>query len=57
VLPAAGAAAGILLSSLPAVALGPRLARAVPLKAIRIGVACLFLIAGLWVGVSALRLI
>jgi Ca2+/H+ antiporter, TMEM165/GDT1 family len=57
VLPAAGAAAGIILSSLPAVALGPRLPRAVPLKAIRIGVAGLFLLAGLWVGVSALRLV
>jgi putative Ca2+/H+ antiporter (TMEM165/GDT1 family) len=57
VLPAAGAAAGILVSSLPAAALGPRLAQTVPLKAIRISVACLFLLAGLWVGVSALRLI
>lgn len=54
---AAGAAAGVLLSVAPAVALAGRFGGAVPLKPIRIGLAFLFLIAGLWVGVSALRLV
>jgi len=56
-LAAAGATAGILVSSLPAAVLGEELARKVPLKAIRIGLGILFLAIGLFVGVSALRLV
>lgn len=54
---AAGAAAGVLLSAAPAVALGRRFEAAVPLKPIRIGLSVLLVLAGLWVGVSALRLV
>jgi putative Ca2+/H+ antiporter (TMEM165/GDT1 family) len=56
-LAAAGAAAGTLLSAAPAVALAGRFGKAVPLKPIRLAAAGLFLIAGLWLGVSALRLV
>jgi putative Ca2+/H+ antiporter (TMEM165/GDT1 family) len=56
-LAAGGAAAGILAASLPAALLGERLAKAVPLKAIRIGIALLFLVLGLIVAVNALRLV
>jgi putative Ca2+/H+ antiporter (TMEM165/GDT1 family) len=56
-LAAAGATAGILASSVPAALLGDRLARAAPLKAIRIGLGILFLLVGLVVGVNALRLV
>ena len=54
---AAGAAAGIVLSAAPAVALAGRFGTAVPLKPIRIGLSALFVLAGLWVGLSALRLV
>lgn len=54
---AAGAAAGILLSAAPAVALAGRFETTVPLRPIRLGVSSLFLVVGLWVGVSALRLV
>jgi putative Ca2+/H+ antiporter (TMEM165/GDT1 family) len=53
----AGAAAGIIVSSAPAVLLGPNLAENVPLRAIRIAAAILFLIAALIVAVNALRLV
>ncbi len=56
-LAAVGATAGVLVSSAPAVLLGPQLERAVPTRAIRIGVAILFLLAGFVVAVSALRLV
>jgi putative Ca2+/H+ antiporter (TMEM165/GDT1 family) len=56
-LAAAGATAGILVSSVPAALLGDRLARAAPLKAIRIGLGALFLAIGLLVGINALRLV
>ena len=56
-LAAAGATAGVMASSLPAALLGDRLARAAPLKAIRIGLGILFLLVGLIVGVNALRLV
>jgi putative Ca2+/H+ antiporter (TMEM165/GDT1 family) len=55
-LAAFGAAAGIILASAPAAVLGPRLGDVLPLTAIRIGVACLFLILGFIVAVGALRL-
>ncbi len=57
VLAAAGATAGILVSSLPAALLGDALAKAAPLKGIRIGLGILFLVIGLAVGVSAARLV
>jgi putative Ca2+/H+ antiporter (TMEM165/GDT1 family) len=53
----AGAAAGILVSSAPAVLLGPRFERNVPLRAIRIASAILFLIAAFIVAINALRLV
>jgi putative Ca2+/H+ antiporter (TMEM165/GDT1 family) len=56
-LAAAGATAGILVSSLPAALLGEELAKAAPLKGIRIGLGALFLALGLFVGISALRLV
>jgi putative Ca2+/H+ antiporter (TMEM165/GDT1 family) len=57
VLAAIGATAGVLAASLPAALLGDRLAALVPLRAIRIGVAALFLLAGFIAGVNALGLI
>jgi putative Ca2+/H+ antiporter (TMEM165/GDT1 family) len=56
-LAAAGATAGVMASSVPAALLGDGLARAVPLKAVRIGLGVLFLLIGLIVGVNALRLV
>jgi Ca2+/H+ antiporter, TMEM165/GDT1 family len=56
-LAAAGATAGVMASSVPAALLGDGLAKAVPLKGLRIGLGALFLAIGLFVGVSALRLI
>jgi putative Ca2+/H+ antiporter (TMEM165/GDT1 family) len=53
----AGAAAGILVSSVPAAALGVRLEKRVKLRAIRIAVAILFLIVAAIVAVNALRLV
>jgi putative Ca2+/H+ antiporter (TMEM165/GDT1 family) len=54
---AAGATAGILAASVPAAALGETLARSAPLKGIRIALGVLFLAIGLFVAVSALRLV
>ena len=54
---AAGATAGILVSSAPAAVLGDGLARIVPLRPLRIGLGLLFLAIGLIVGLSALRLL
>ena len=56
-LAAAGATAGVMASSLPAALLGDGLAKAAPLKGLRIGLGALFLAIGLFVGVSALRLV
>jgi Ca2+/H+ antiporter, TMEM165/GDT1 family len=56
-LAASGAAAGVAAASVPAVLLGPRLARELPLKAIRIAIAILFLLAGFLTAVHALRLV
>jgi len=56
-LAAAGATAGILVSSLPAAMLGEELAKAAPLKGLRIGLGALFLAIGLFVAISALRLV
>jgi putative Ca2+/H+ antiporter (TMEM165/GDT1 family) len=53
----AGATAGIVVSSFPAALLGDALAKSTPLKAIRIGLGILFLAIGLFVGISAMRLI
>lgn len=55
-LASAGAAAGIIVSTAPAALLGPQLQQAVPLRAIRIGAAILFLIATFIIAVNALRL-
>ena len=57
VLAAAGATAGVLAASVPAAVLGARLQQAAPLKAMRIGIAILFLIAGFIVAVNALALV
>ncbi|MGQ0660194.1 TMEM165/GDT1 family protein [Sphingosinicella sp.] len=56
-LAAAGASAGALAACIPAVLLGDTLAKAVPLRAIRLISAVLFLFAGIATGLSALRLI
>ncbi len=56
-LAAAGATAGVMVSSLPAALLGEGLVKAAPLKGIRIGLGILFLAIGLVVGVSARRLV
>lgn len=57
VLAAAGATAGVMAASVPAVLLGEGLERSVPLKGVRIGLGLLFLAIGLVVGVSAARLV
>jgi putative Ca2+/H+ antiporter (TMEM165/GDT1 family) len=56
-LAAAGATVGIIVSSVPAALLGEGLAKAVPLKGLRLGLGALFLAIGLFVGISALRLV
>ena len=56
-LAACGAAAGILVASAPAAVLGAALPRALPVKPLRIALALLFLLAGFFVAVSALRLV
>ena len=56
-LAAAGAAAGALAACVPAALLGDTLAKTVPLRAIRLVSAALFLIAGIATGLSALRLV
>jgi len=55
--PAFGAAAGVFAASVPAALLGPKLHAAVPIRALRIGGGCLFLIAGVIVALNALRLV
>jgi putative Ca2+/H+ antiporter (TMEM165/GDT1 family) len=55
-LAAAGGAAGMIASSIPAAYLGERFERVAPVKAVRIGVALLFLVAAFVLAVSALRL-
>ncbi len=54
---ALGAAAGVTAASVPAIALGDRLAAVAPVQAIRVGIASLLLLAGLVVTVSALALV
>lgn len=55
-LASAGATAGVIAASLPAVLLGTRLQEAVPLKRIRVGLSVLFLLAAFVVAVNALGL-
>jgi len=55
-LAAAGATAGIFATALPAALLGDRLKTVVPIRAIRIGGAALFLIAGFFTAINALQL-
>jgi putative Ca2+/H+ antiporter (TMEM165/GDT1 family) len=57
VLAGLGAAAGVTVSNVPAALLAERLPAAVPVRAIRIAAAILFLLVGLYVAVSSLRLI
>lgn len=56
-LAAAGASVGIAAANALAAVLGTGLAAAVPLRGIRLGVGILFLVIGLFVAVSALRLL
>ena len=56
-LAAAGAAAGALAACVPAALLGDALGKTIPLRAIRLVGAALFLLAGLGTGLNALRLI
>jgi Ca2+/H+ antiporter, TMEM165/GDT1 family len=55
-LAAAGATAGIVAACLPAAILGDRLEAVIPVRAIRYGVAALFLVAGFIVAMKALQL-
>lgn len=55
-LAAAGAAAGVIVASVPAVLLGRTMTSVVPLKPIRVAAGALFLFIGLVVALSALRL-
>lgn len=57
VLAAAGATAGVLAASAPAALLGERLPTILPMRALRLAIASLFLLTGCIVAVSALRLI
>lgn len=57
VLAAAGASAGVLAATLPALVLGEALARTLPLRAIRLGTAVLFLLLAVIVAVNAWRLV
>lgn len=54
---AAGATVGIAAASAPAALLGDGLAKALPLRRIRFGLGILFLLIGLYVALSALRLV
>jgi Ca2+/H+ antiporter, TMEM165/GDT1 family len=56
-LAATGAAAAVVAASLPAVALGPELARRLPVRSLRAGAGILLLVTGLIVAISALRLV
>jgi putative Ca2+/H+ antiporter (TMEM165/GDT1 family) len=56
-LASAGAMAGIIAASLPAIALGAKLPTAMPLRQLRIGIGILFVLVGIVVGLSALRLL
>lgn len=56
-LAAAGATAGMVAAAVPAVLAPEALRDAVPLKALRIGAACLFLLAAFFVAANALRLV
>ena len=53
----AGAAAGIIVASVPAVVMGAALPATLPLRRIRIGVGILFVLVGVVVGLTALRLV
>ncbi len=57
ILAAAGAAVGIAAANAPAALLGPELAKALPLRWIRLGIGLLFLLVGLIVAINALRLV
>ncbi len=57
ILAAAGATVGIAAANAPAALLGPELAKALPLRWIRLGIATLFLLVGLIVAINALRLV
>lgn len=52
-----GATAGIVAAAAPAVVLGKRMEATLPIRAIRIGAAIMFLIAGILVAAAALRLL
>lgn len=55
-LAAAGAAAGVVAANIPAVVLAKEMHKLIALKKIRLGVSMLFLLAGLVLAVTALRL-
>jgi putative Ca2+/H+ antiporter (TMEM165/GDT1 family) len=57
VLPAVGATLGVLAASAPAALMGAQFEAALPIKAIRIGSAILFLLAAFVVAINALRLV
>ena len=55
-LAAAGATAGMVTAALPALVLGERLQSVVPIRAIRLGGAALFLLVGFLVAITALQI-
>lgn len=57
VLAALGAMLGVVAASVPAAVLGARLTRVVPVARIRLGVAVLLLLLGVWMAASALLLV
>ena len=56
-LAAAGATAGVIAANAPAAVLGARFGEIVPVRAVRLGIAGLFLFVGVLVAINALRLI
>jgi putative Ca2+/H+ antiporter (TMEM165/GDT1 family) len=56
-LAAAGAAAGIILASTPAILLGDQLSTTLPIRAARIGIGILFAVVGTIVALGTLRLV
>ncbi|MEZ5937103.1 MAG: TMEM165/GDT1 family protein [Hyphomonadaceae bacterium] len=53
----AGTTLGMMLANVPAVLLGERVTRIVPLNYVRIGAAVLFALIGVWVVLSALQIV
>lgn len=57
VLAALGATVGVVVANAPAALLGDRMETLLPMTPLRMGIACLFLLAGFFVTISAMRLV